>query len=58
MIDENEIRKLERWSREDLSLLVSRTAERELQRLREENLALREELEELKNSKKDKIKHK
>ena len=49
MIDENEIRKLERWSREELSLLVSRTAERELQRLREENLALREELDRLKN---------
>jgi hypothetical protein len=49
MIDENEIRKLERWSREGLSLLVSRTAERELQRLREENLALREELDMLKN---------
>lgn len=53
MIDENEIRKLERWSREELSLLVSRTAERELQRLREENLALREELDRLKNSKKE-----
>lgn len=49
MIDENEIRKLERWSREELSLLVSRTNEKELQRLREENLALREELDRLKN---------
>lgn len=49
MIDESEIRKLERWSRDELCLLVSRTAEKELQKLREENLALREELDRMKN---------
>ena len=48
MIDEEEIKHLQRLSKNDLAMLVSTENEAELQRLREENQKLREEIERLK----------
>jgi cell division protein FtsB len=48
MIDEEEIKHLQRLSKNDLAMLVSKQNEAELQRLREENQKLREEIERLK----------
>ena len=50
MIDEEEIKHLQRLSKNDLAMLVSKENESELQRLREENQKLREEIERLKES--------
>lgn len=48
MIDEEEIKHLQRLSKNDLAMLVSKENEIELKRLREENQKLREEIERLK----------
>ena len=48
MINEEEIKHLQRLSKNDLAMLVSKQNEAELQRLREENQKLREEIERLK----------
>lgn len=48
MIDEEEIKHLQRLSKNDLAMLVSKENEIELKRLREENQKLHEEIERLK----------
>lgn len=48
MIDEEEIKHLQKWSKNDLALYISKQNENELNRLREEIKMLREEIEKLK----------
>ena len=48
MIDEEEIKHLQRLSKNDLARFISKQNEDEVQRLRDENQKLREEIEKLK----------
>lgn len=48
MIDEKEIKHLQRLSKNDLAMFVSKENEIEMKKLREENQKLREEIEKLK----------
>ena len=48
MIDEEEIKKLQKWSKEDLCLLIAKQSQNELKNLLEENRILREEIKKLK----------
>jgi cell division protein FtsB len=53
MIDEEEIKHLQKWSKDHLALFVAKQNEKEMKKLREENEMLREEIKKLKESKND-----
>lgn len=53
MIDQEEIKHLQKWNKEHLALLIASKNQNEIKRLREENEMLKEEIKQLKELKND-----